>query len=274
MHRRYSGLCLGPLVLTLAASAQPAMQSGAAATARVKCDSLVKTRATDPLRYRQRGDRCEGVYAQDVAGSSSLLVASVVESFEAIDDTSSLPLRVEWTPPNGEPVALRVYSIRSGLFYRMETAQPVAASPYLWPPAVLQALRIGSADIGVTGSASTRLNGVAREVFVPLRISHRKAPVRSTSYRVTLWPSVELSDVFVSVATTDADGKPVTYLQRDESLAYGFYPAERGVVVRLKPLAARGIYFVRIAATLKRGGSATSTFLLFHPGPPPAPTPR
>jgi hypothetical protein len=235
------------------------------------CDSLVKTRASDPLSYRQRGDRCEGVYAQDVSGSSSLLVASLVESFEAIDDTSSLPLRVEWTPPDGEAVALRAYSIKSGLFYRMETARPIAASPYLWPTSVLQALRIGSADIGVTGSASPMVGGVRRGVLVPLRISHRKAAVRSARYRVTVWPSVELSDVFVSLATAGADGKPVTYLQRDENLSYGFYPAERAIDIRLKPLAARGIYFVRIAATLKRGGSATSTFLLFHPGPPPAP---
>jgi len=28
---------------------------------------------------------------------------------------------------------------------------------------------------------------------------------------------------------------------------------------------------VRISATLKRGGSANSEFLLFHPGPLPAP---
>jgi len=265
MYRRLGGLCLAGLPLL----ARPVAPSRVAPSAGVACDSLVKARATDPLSYRQRGDRCEGVYAQNVSGSSSLLVASVVESFEGIDDTSSRPLRVEWTPPNGQAVALRAYSIKPGLFYRMETAHPIAASPYLWPAEVLQALRIRRADIGVTGSASLMLNGVRREVFVPLRISQRKAPVRSTRYRVTIWPSVELSAVFVSLATTGAGGAPATYLQRDENLAYGFYPAERGIDIPLRPLTARGIYFVRIAATLASGGSATSTFLLFHPGPPP-----
>jgi hypothetical protein len=234
------------------------------------CDSLVKTRATDPLRYRQRGDRCEGVYGKEVGGSSNLLVASLVESFEAIDDTSALPLRVEWTPPDGEAVELRAYSIKPGLYYRMETARPIAASPYVWPADVLQALRIGNGDIGVVGTASPMMGGVRREVLVPLRIGHRKAPAHSARYRVTIWPGKELSEVFVTLATAGADGKPVTYLQRDEDLAYGFYPAERAVDIRLKPLTARGIYYVLIAATLKGGGSATSEFLLFHPGPPPA----
>jgi len=190
MHQPCARLCLlGLGFLALDARGQPPTPSRGPANGRLACDSLVKTRASDPLSYRQRGDRCEGVYAQDVAGSSSLLVASVMESFEAIDDTSSLPLRVEWTPPNGEAVRLRAYSIKSGLYYRMETAQPIAESPYVWPPSVLQALRIGNTDIGVTGSAFPALSGGRREVLVPLRISQRRTPARSTSYRVTVWPS-------------------------------------------------------------------------------------
>lgn len=239
----------------------------------VACDSL-KTRETDPLRYRQRGDRCEGLYAQDVAGSSDLLVASLVESFEAIDDTSSLPLRVEWTPPDREPVRLRAYSIKPGLFYRMDTAKPIAASSYVWPADVLQSLRITNADIGVTGSVSTMLGGELHDVLVPVRIGQRKPPARSTRYRVALWSNVELSDVFITLATAGPDGKPVKYLQHDANLAYGFYPAERAIDIRLEPLTERGIYYVRIGATRKRGGSATSEFLLFHPGPPPAPGTR
>ena len=236
----------------------------------IACDSL-KTRASDPLRYRQRGDRCEGVYAQDVAGSSDLLVASLVESFEAIDDTSSLPLRVEWTPPDGQAVMLRAYSIKPGLFYRMDTAKPIAASSYLWPADVLQSLRISNADIGVTGSAPATLGGKRHEVLVPLRIGQRKPPARATRYRMALWSSVELSDVFITLATAGPDGRPVKYLQRDENLAYGFYPAERAIDVTLKPLTDRGIYYVSIGATRKRGGSVTSEFFLFHAGSPPAP---
>jgi hypothetical protein len=113
------------------------------------------------------------------------------------------------------------------------------------------------------------VGGVRREVFVPLRISQRNAPARSPTYRVAVWPAVELTDALITFALVGPDGNPARYLKRDESLAYGFYPAERALVIRLKPLDAPGIYFVRIGATLKRGGSATTTFWLFHPGPPP-----
>ena len=101
MLRIPATLCL----LGLGLLARSPGSSRVAPNVAIACDSL-KTRVTDPFRYRQRGDRCEGVYAQDVSGSSDLLVASLVESFEAIDDTSTLPLRVEWMPPDGEMVTI------------------------------------------------------------------------------------------------------------------------------------------------------------------------
>ena len=236
------------------------------------CDSLVKTRPRDPASYRLRGDRCEGVYVQDVSGSSNLVLASLVEHFERFDDTSGLPLRVEWTPLNDSPVLLRANSLKSGLYYRMETAHPLLGGQYLWPTSVLQSLDIGREDIGVVGTMRLTLGGGghASDVYVPLRISPRRPPATSARYQVTMWPGVELSEVFVTLATTRADGEPQRYLEQDAALEYGFYPAQRGVHILLPPLTARGIYFVRIGATLKAGGSATTTFLLYHaqPGEP------
>ena len=267
MKPRVAGLCL----LGLGLLSDPAAPRRAAVNVQAACDSLVRTRATDPLHYRQRGDRCEGLYGQDVSGSSSLLVTSLVESFEAIDDTSSRPLLVEWTAPGKRAVTLRARSLKSGLFYRMDT-QPIAASAYRWPPDVLHALAITNADVGVTGTTDSIMGGVRREILVPLRIGHRSRPARAARYRMTVWPSVELSTVFLTVARAGANAQPVTYLQQDKDLAYGYYPAERGIDVRLPALAERGIYVVRIAATLKRGGSATSTVLLYHASPVSGPS--
>jgi len=236
---------------------------------RFDCDSLVATRSSDPLRYRQRGNRCEGVYGQNVAGSSTLRVASLVESLEAFDDSSSLPLRVEWTPPQGEAVSLRATAIRAGLYYRMETVRPISASSFEWPADVRRPLRISSADIGVTGAASMSVGGSRREVLVPLRISQRRPPARSSSYRLTLLPTIGLSAVYMTVAATGADGAPTRYLQRDQDLGYGVYPAERPIIVRLPALTERGVYLVRIAATREGSGGVTRSILLYHPGVAP-----
>ena len=255
------------LLLLAALGPRPGVHAPRAAP-RIDCDSLVKTQATDPLRYRQRGDRCEGVYGQNVAGSSALRVASLVESLEAFDDTSAQPLRVEWTPPPGEPVTLRASSMRPGLYDRMETTHAIAASSFEWPADVRRPLRISSADVGVTGTASMSIGGTRREVLVPLRISQRRAPVRTASYRLTLWPTIGLGEVFVTVAATDSAGTPTRYLQRDAKLGYGVYPADRPIVVRLPALTQPGVYLVRVAATREGSGGVTRSALLYHAGPP------
>ena len=149
------------------------------------CDTTLRTRSDDPLSYRLRGDRCEGTYAQNVSGSSRLLVASFVESFETMD-TSTTPLRVEWTPPGRESIRLRAYSIKPGLFYRMETARPGSSPLYTWPTDVLRGLDISNADIGVVGTISMTVGGARRDVLVPLRIHQHATPPRSTRYRVTV----------------------------------------------------------------------------------------
>src|SRR5215212_8290134 len=104
MHLLHAAVCvfgLGMLVRP------PTSDYATGVVAPIECDSLVRTRVSDPLRYRQRGDRCEGVYGENVSGSSVLRVASLVESVETFDDSSSLPLRIEWTPPRGEAVMVR-----------------------------------------------------------------------------------------------------------------------------------------------------------------------
>lgn len=120
------------------------------------------------------------------------------------------------------------------------------------------------ADVGVVGVATVALGGASREVYVPLRITQRRPAVKSAVYQVTLWSSVELDEVFVSVATTNETGGPAQYIERDRKLGYGFYPAARGINVQLPALTRRGLYSVRIGAIRKSGGSVTTTFLLYH----------
>ena len=261
MHRLRAGVCL----LGLGMLVRLPTSGHRVDVPRFDCDSL-PVRVSDPLRYRQRGDRCEGVYGQDVSGSSELQVVAVMEHLEAFDDTTSAPVRIEWTPPAGSAVTLRATSIRPGLYYRMQTTRPVAAGRYDWPSDVRRPLRIRSADVGLAGSTTMSLGGAPKEVLVPLRVSQRRPAPITSGYRLTVMPSVGLSEVYVTVATTAADASPAVYLQRDEKLGYGFYPAARPIDVRLPALRERGVYLVRIAATREAGGGATRTILLYHPG--------
>src|SRR5579863_1516285 len=65
------------------------------------CDPHLPQPAQDPYGYRLRGDRCEGVYIQEVSGAP-LLVASWTESFADYDLTSRQQLAMEWDTAPGD----------------------------------------------------------------------------------------------------------------------------------------------------------------------------
>jgi hypothetical protein len=63
---------------------------------------------------------------------------------------------------------------------------------------------------------------IERDVYVPLQIRQQRDPLRSGSYRLVLLPGVELTELFISLATVGADGRHHTALKDEEALGYGY----------------------------------------------------
>ena len=95
------------------------------------CDRYLPVSRGDPFGYRMRGDRCEGVYIQQVS-ATPLLVAS----FGRLDLPDTIPaagsLLVQWAPHRGE-VRLRAHSLKPRTYYRMDHRQPAGSHSYRWP---------------------------------------------------------------------------------------------------------------------------------------------
>src|SRR5687768_9332763 len=88
-------------------------------TAQVTCDPALPAIKEGHLGYRDRGDRCEGLYINPVS-STTLAVASFTEHFENFDNTGNT-LLIEWDkPPAGDEIHLRAQGIRPRLYYRMD----------------------------------------------------------------------------------------------------------------------------------------------------------
>ncbi len=95
---------------------------GPAHAAAADCDPSL-TQVKTAFGYRDRGDRCEGVYIKEVS-STALTVASFTEVFEPYDLQSSEPLHLAWDrPPGNASVRLRAQSLRRRLYYRMDAVQ-------------------------------------------------------------------------------------------------------------------------------------------------------
>jgi len=225
------------------------------------CDPTLEARQ-GPFGYRLRGDRCEGTFAKDV--NATLQIASLTEFFEDYSLDSGKALLVQWTSPGEEAVRLRAISLKPRTYYRMDTLRPRGQHSYAWPKDLLSGLSLLRGDIGLVGLVQTKVGGISREVYIPLRVSESERIAPRRDYRVVLSPSVELNEVYVALSVLGPSGQPARVLQEAEPLKNGYYPAGRGVEIILPVLLTSGLHYLEIAATLRAGGSDSIGVLFYR----------
>ena len=233
------------------------------------CDPHLPQPANDPSGYRLRGDRCEGIYIREVAGSSAVLLVSLTRSALDYDLKSGKDLAIDWhSPSNQGPIRLRGVGLRQRLYYQMDTVCPVGATSYTWKTGVLANLNLKPDELGLLGWVSTPVGPQTRDVYLPLGVSQGQGTSASTGYHVTLSPSVELSKVYVTLAPIGADGRamPPLPVLNGRDLGLGYYPALRAFSFAIPNPGAPGIYTLDVSAILRTGEPSTMKMWFYHPG--------
>lgn len=247
----------------LAAALLATISASGAATAQEPCDPYLKSRPTDPVGYRLRGDRCEGIYVAEVGGAS-LEVASLTLGSPARDPVVADSLLLRWEPPQPARVWVQAKGLKPRLYYRMDASRPPDASSYRWPTDLLRRLGLALSEFGIVAWTKLDVGGTERVIHLPLSVDQGGGP--ALSYHVVVWPGRELTEVYVSVAGVGPDGRPGAFLRDGQMLGYRFYPADRGIAIDLpvSELKTPGLYYVLIAADLRGGGATSVEFWLHH----------
>ncbi|PIE28989.1 hypothetical protein CSA57_11040 [candidate division KSB3 bacterium] len=235
------------------------------------CDPRLTGSSPNALSYQFRGDSCEGLYASNSRFrmlTGTLRVVSFVERFDDFDLDSGQKLMVDWSVPQPRDVFLQAQSLQAGLYYRMDTKRQADESRYVWPLTILRQLSISRNNLGVLGWASYKLsNGMVKDVYLPLRISQNPSTETSSpAYQLVIWPTQELSEVYVSVATLDADGSPKAFILDGKALGYGYYPENRGIHFEIPKPSVPGIYYLQIGAVFVKGGVVNVEYWFYHKG--------
>ena len=251
-------LALAALTLIDGAALSGLAQSG-------HCDPYLQVSFDNPFGYRLRGDRCEGVYVQQVA-NTPLLVASFGRLHLPQQLGQSKSLVVEWAPVAAE-VRLRTYSLKPRTYYQMDSRRPARASSFQWSTDVLTALQLTPADIGIVAWTEQKIGSTRHEVYVPVRIGVSKELSDST-YELLVVPGSELEEVFVGLTSTSGGGSTTAVVSKPAPLRYGYYPAGRSIRIPIGPIAAPGTYMAEIGATLKTGGAISHEFWFVHAAQP------
>lgn len=151
------------------------------------CDNLHPL--SGPFEYKNRGNRCEGLYVADVGGNTIDLV-SLTAGRITYYLKPSLRLRVS-TPPQGDPVHIRAVAIPPRTYYRMDAITD-GKNALEWPANdVLVPQNLTEHRIGVfawIGSQDHR-------VFIPVTVSTADSRPDSSSSYLLVRPSFDVEAV-------------------------------------------------------------------------------
>lgn len=227
------------------------------------CDASLKVDEQNPQSYRLRGDRCEGVYAQDVA-STTLAIVSLTETFLEFDSAAVRSVPIRWVSPGQAPVHLRALSTPYRSYFRMDSVRPAGDAAFEWPTAVLSGRKLSSKDIGVVGTFEQLVDQKPRTIYVPLQVAPKDGAAWGATYQLRLVPGGDLSDVSWSLSRLEQDQRTLKNLIQGRKATQGLFPRGRPFVLDLQGFDQPGIYQVEVAGSSDSGKAGTSLWIL-HP---------
>jgi len=227
------------------------------------CDKDLEELARGPHGYRLRDGRCEGVFAQQVGGTP-LFVVSFTQYFSYDQIYPDDSLLVEWRVPTRGEVRLRAEGISPGLHYRMDAMQAPGSEDFSWPSDILAARDIDQADIGVIAWMILPVAGRDRRVLLPLSVRKKGTTADCASSSLTVWTGPRLSEVFVTVAPVEVDGRTGTAIWDAQPLGWRYYPAESPIAIPLPELTSAGVYYISVVGERRGGGSSLVEAWIYH----------
>jgi hypothetical protein len=226
------------------------------------CDPLLRQDPGYQLGYRQRGDRCEGIYIRNVA-SGLLGIVSFTAHSESFDPQSAKAVPLIWSAATPAAVHVRVVSLRDRVFYRMDTLRPPGTDTYLWPTDMLAALRLLNDELGVLAWTAERIGKDSQLVYLPVSVG-RATSSPAGLYQLVLLPERELREVFLTLAPVRSDGSMDSPLVNGQRIRSGYLPAGRPVQVDVPAPSVSGLYYLESGALLREGGAATVEMWFYH----------
>lgn len=231
------------------------------------CDPHLVKDTKSSMSYQMRGDRCEGIYAQQV-GTVSLDLRSFVKGAGSFDPEHDRQIVLAWQAPKDVKgdVKLRAFSLKPRTYFRMDTEKPAVGGSYSWPSEVLASVDLGGKDVGVL--AWLTLPGPAgrnREVYLPLRAGATKA---SDGYELIVVPSKKLKKVLITLSQVNEGGGVLNTLFRDKDIGgeFPYFPSNEPTVIPTEKIGPAGFYHLQIKATAASGDSVISEIDFYHSG--------
>jgi hypothetical protein len=152
----------------------------------------------------------------------------------------------------------------------MDAIRQKGTASFRWPAGLLYALQIQRGNLGVVAWVPSEASPIRRDLYLPVRVGQEETLMPRGNLEVAVLSSLELSEVYISLAAVNKDGGTGPMIRDGEALRYGYYPPDRSIVFFISTPRTAGMFYLEIAGSLKSGGSVTLPVWFYNSGPPEA----
>ncbi|MCK9684582.1 hypothetical protein [Scleromatobacter humisilvae] len=181
-----------------------------------KCRDDIRPVDDNPLGYRLRGNRCEGLYWSPHASDAAITVLAVATGAPAAALPGEGVLHLGWSGrvsgAIGDAVQIQAISLRPGLFYRMDATASLGGGRFDWPTDVVRGLSLRGDEIALRVQARARIGQVTWPILLPLSLSG--GATEGAGVRVLVTSTVALFAISWECLRIESSGMPAQSVAR------------------------------------------------------------
>ena len=169
------------------------------------CDPSLHSAQGHPYAYRNRGDRCEGVYAKPVSSTSAQRgldhgrLRRLQHRFRraTLDPLGTAASADRWACEAPVGRQRQAHHATTSICARNRCNRgcttawtrygPPGDATFAWPKDTLGALAISRSALGVLGWTTRLVGGIERPVYLPLRVRRTRRRPRSLQPNIACW---------------------------------------------------------------------------------------
>ncbi len=231
----------------------------------IKCDPKLESRSKGFLHgYKKRGDRCEGIYGQEI-DNRTLEIRSFTKGSLNYDLKSTKFLSLKWAkPPFGNELKIEGKSLLRKLYYKMDTQQSISSKVYTWPTNLLSRLNITESQVGWTAKTTSEVNGKFMDIYIPIMIDSNQNTVISEKYELVIFPGVELREVYISVVAIEFSSDFEKEIITNKKLERKKFFAKQVINIPITGIKESGLYRVDIDVAREFGGTSNKSIIFYN----------
>jgi hypothetical protein len=214
------------------------------------------------LGYRERGNRCEGLFKQKIA--ATIQIVAFTGHYETINPGKNKNILIKWTPYKNQDIHIRAFSTLPGLYYQMDAVPEQGEKEFLWPPTVLNRIELPGKDLGILCWTETTVGEREELIFLPCSVQQEKKIVQDNFFRVTFKTCIDLSSVTFSLSQLDSRGNTLRFIHENKDAGYSLYPKDYPVTINIPTPGQSGLYAIKILFTLKNKRIMSRHLIIYY----------